>query len=114
MFSTKYGSIDTCFQRGEDADFVKVPEGIAHYLEHKMFESEEGDAFEKYAQTGASANAFTSFDNIERRKDSDDSVRSFWIYKRTEKCRRRGFYADAFRYAGSRRTSGAYVAVRSE
>ena len=29
MFSTKYGSIDTCFQRGEDADFVKVPEGIA-------------------------------------------------------------------------------------
>ena len=62
MFSTKYGSIDTCFQRGEDADFVKVPEGIAHYLEHKMFESEEGDAFEKYAQTGASANAFTSFD----------------------------------------------------
>lgn len=51
---------------------------------------------------------------IERRKDSDDSVRSFWIYKRTEKCRRRGFYADAFRYAGSRRTSGAYVAVRSE
>ena len=38
---------------------------------------------------------------IERRKDSDDSVRSFWIYKRTEKCRRRGFYADAFRYAGA-------------
>ncbi len=51
---------------------------------------------------------------IERRKDSDDSVRSFWIYKKNRKCRRRGFYADAFRYAGSRRTSGAYVAVRSE
>lgn len=62
MFSTKYGSIDTCFKTERDQDFVTVPEGIAHYLEHKMFESEDGDAFERYARTGASANAFTSFD----------------------------------------------------
>ncbi len=62
MFSTKYGSIDTCFKTQKDSDFVTVPAGIAHYLEHKMFESEDGDAFERYAQTGASANAFTSFD----------------------------------------------------
>ena len=47
MFSTKYGSIDTCFQRGEDADFVKVPEGIAHYLEHKMFDTREGNALQQ-------------------------------------------------------------------
>ena len=40
----------------------KVPEGIAHYLEHKLFESEEGDAFQRYAKTGANANAFTSFE----------------------------------------------------
>ena len=40
-----------------------VPEGIAHYLEHKLFESEDGDAFERYAKTGASANAFTSFES---------------------------------------------------
>ena len=38
------------------------PEGIAHFLEHKMFENEDGDAFAKYAKTGASANAYTSFD----------------------------------------------------
>ena len=62
MFSTKYGSIDTCFKTGEDTEFATVPAGIAHYLEHKMFESEDGDAFERYAKTGASANAFTSFD----------------------------------------------------
>ena len=62
MFSTKYGSIDTCFKTGEDIEFATVPAGIAHYLEHKMFESEDGDAFERYAKTGASANAFTSFD----------------------------------------------------
>lgn len=60
VFGTKYGSIDTCFSvNGEE---TCVPEGIAHFLEHKLFESEDGDAFTKYAQTGAYANAFTSFD----------------------------------------------------
>ncbi len=60
IFGTKYGSIDNCFSvNGED---VEVPEGIAHFLEHKLFESEDGDAFSKYAKTGAYANAFTSFD----------------------------------------------------
>ncbi len=61
-FATRYGSINTCFKTQQDADFVKVPEGIAHFLEHKLFESEEGDAFVRYAKTGASANAYTSFD----------------------------------------------------
>ena len=41
---------------------MDVPEGIAHFLEHKMFENEDGDAFLKYAKTGASANAYTSFE----------------------------------------------------
>ena len=60
IFGTKYGSIDTCFSvNGEE---TTVPEGIAHFLEHKLFESEDGDAFTKYAKTGAYANAFTSFD----------------------------------------------------
>ncbi len=60
LFGTKYGSIDTCFNvKGEE---ISVPEGIAHFLEHKLFESEDGDAFTKFAKTGAYANAFTSFD----------------------------------------------------
>lgn len=63
IFGTRYGSIDTCFQRSDEAAPETVPEGIAHYLEHKLFESEEGDAFERYAKTGASANAFTSFES---------------------------------------------------
>ncbi len=62
LFATKYGSLDTCFKTNDDRDFAEVPEGIAHFLEHKMFEDEDGDAFSKYAKTGASANAFTSFD----------------------------------------------------
>lgn len=62
LFGTNYGSIDTCFKTNADKDFVTIPEGTAHFLEHKLFESEEGDAFSRYATIGASANAFTSFD----------------------------------------------------
>lgn len=62
LFTTEYGSIDTSFKTDRDESFVTVPAGIAHYLEHKLFESEDGDAFAKYARTGASANAYTSFD----------------------------------------------------
>ena len=61
VFGTKYGSIDTKFSKN-GGEPINVPEGIAHFLEHKLFESEDGDAFTKYAKTGARANAFTSFD----------------------------------------------------
>ncbi len=62
IFGTKYGSIDNCFQRTGAEKVTEVPEGIAHFLEHKLFENEDGDAFARYAKTGASANAYTSFD----------------------------------------------------
>ncbi len=60
IFGTKYGSIDNVFS--VNGEKTEVPEGIAHFLEHKLFESEDGDAFTRYAKTGAYANAFTSFD----------------------------------------------------
>ncbi len=62
VFGTRYGSVDNAFRRKGEADFTEVPAGIAHFLEHKLFESEDGDAFARYAKTGASANAYTSFD----------------------------------------------------
>lgn len=61
IFGTKYGSINTKFSV-DDENRITVPDGIAHYLEHKLFESEEGDAFARYAKTGANANAYTSFE----------------------------------------------------
>lgn len=61
IFGTKYGSINNTF-KVDSGDTVRVPDGIAHYLEHKLFESEDGDAFSRYAKTGANANAYTSFD----------------------------------------------------
>ncbi|MGN1416766.1 MAG: EF-P 5-aminopentanol modification-associated protein YfmH [Oscillospiraceae bacterium] len=62
LFGTKYGSVNTTFKTKKDKDFITVPNGIAHYLEHKLFENEDCDVFQLYAQTGASGNAYTSFD----------------------------------------------------
>ena len=61
VFGTNYGSVNTKF-RVDGGDIITVPDGIAHYLEHKLFESEDGDAFVRYAATGADANAYTSFE----------------------------------------------------
>ncbi len=61
VFLTKYGAIDNAFV--ENGETTVLPAGIAHYLEHKLFENEECDAFDRYAETGANANAYTSFDH---------------------------------------------------
>lgn len=58
--TTRYGSVDNDFQP-PGGERVQVPDGIAHFLEHKMFEQENGDVFDDFAKNGASANAFTSF-----------------------------------------------------
>jgi predicted Zn-dependent peptidase len=60
-FTTKFGSVDHHFRISETSDIV-VPDGLAHFLEHKMFAEPDGDVFTKFAANGASANAFTSFD----------------------------------------------------
>ena len=60
VYSTKFGSIDRAFEL--DGRRWDLPAGIAHFLEHKMFENEDGDAFALYAKTGANANAYTGFD----------------------------------------------------
>lgn len=63
MFGTNYGSVINCFKTADDDDFVTVPDGIAHYLEHKLFENEDSDVFELYAKSGADGNAMTGFEN---------------------------------------------------
>ncbi|MFC3882328.1 EF-P 5-aminopentanol modification-associated protein YfmH [Bacillus songklensis] len=60
-FTTKYGSIDNKFVPLKENEMIKVPDGIAHFLEHKLFEKEDGDVFQQFSKQGASANAFTSF-----------------------------------------------------
>lgn len=60
-FTTKYGSIDNHFVPLGQKELKLVPDGIAHFLEHKMFEKKDGDVFGQFSKQGASANAFTSF-----------------------------------------------------
>lgn len=82
IFGTRFGSVDVEFSL--NGVQKKIPAGIAHFLEHKMFESEEVDAFERYNETGAAANAYTSFDRTcylfycsERFYDSYDILLDF-------------------------------------
>ena len=61
VYGVKYGSVDSEFKACGEESFTRVPDGIAHYLEHKMFENEDGtDAFALFSKYGASANAFTT------------------------------------------------------
>lgn len=61
LFATKYGSLDTTFSVGEGKP-VTVPDGIAHFLEHKLFEAPDGsDAFARFSALGADANAYTDY-----------------------------------------------------
>ena len=64
IISVKYGSNDVCFKDKPENEFLEIPDGIAHFLEHKMFEQPDGsNAFDKFSVYGANANAFTSFNN---------------------------------------------------
>ena len=61
VFTTNYGSIDNQFVPLGEMNMVQVPDGIAHFLEHKLFEKEDHDVFQEFTALGSSANAFTSF-----------------------------------------------------
>lgn len=59
-FSTHFGSVDDRYRIGA-GDEISLPDGVAHFLEHKMFEGPQEDAFQQFSRLGAMANAFTSF-----------------------------------------------------
>ena len=58
FFATRYGGMDLRFQL--NGQWLDTPAGIAHYLEHKMFDTEDGNALQELAKNGAEPNAFTS------------------------------------------------------
>lgn len=62
IFGTRYGSVDSKFVVPGETEVTEVPDGIAHYLEHKMFDQPDGsNVFDKFSKYGGNANAFTSF-----------------------------------------------------
>jgi len=59
FFATRYGGMNLRF-RGEDGDWLDTPAGVAHFLEHKTFDTEDGNALQRMAANGVDPNAFTS------------------------------------------------------
>ena len=62
LFGTKYGSLTNDFMDIATSKRVQVPAGIAHFLEHKLFEKEGDNALDIFSRIGVSANAYTSLD----------------------------------------------------
>ena len=63
MFGTKYGSLINDFVDINSSKRIKVPDGIAHFLEHKLFEKEGENALDMFSKIGVSSNAYTTFDH---------------------------------------------------
>lgn len=62
-FATKFGSINNRFVPYGENEYLEVPLGVAHFLEHKLFEMEDGqDVISMFADLGAEANAFTDYE----------------------------------------------------
>lgn len=61
LFMTDYGSMHSKFVPINGTELITVPDGVAHFLEHKLFEKEDYDVFTTFLDQGASPNAFTSF-----------------------------------------------------
>ena len=82
FFATRYGGMDTRFQ--SNGQWLDTPAGIAHYLEHKMFDTREGNALQELAKNGAEPNAFTAnamtgyyFDSTEHFEENLEILLSF-------------------------------------
>lgn len=62
IMTVKFGSVDTHFVPRGTKQTIHYPAGIAHFLEHKLFEDEQGkDLLQEFVDLGAESNAFTSF-----------------------------------------------------
>lgn len=61
VLAINFGAVDHDFADAQGGGRVRLPDGVAHFLEHKMFEDEQGDITDRFAALGASCNAFTSF-----------------------------------------------------
>ncbi|WP_053956882.1 EF-P 5-aminopentanol modification-associated protein YfmH [Inediibacterium massiliense] len=63
IFATNYGSNDSKFIIPGESEVTQVPDGIAHFLEHKLFEEPEGSIFDKFSELGSNVNAYTNFNS---------------------------------------------------
>lgn len=85
MFATNYGGADRRFKLG--GEWIDTPAGVAHYLEHKMFDTKDGNALNALSSRGASPNAFTSSGitayHFESTSDFDENLRTLLSFVST-------------------------------
>ena len=63
-YATHFGSLNYKFKAPGEDEVTTVPDGVAHFLEHKLFEEEDGiNALDKMSKIGANANAYTTFNH---------------------------------------------------
>lgn len=78
MFGTKFGSLDNEFKIDNITN--KIPDGVAHFLEHKLFEQEDSNALDLFSKIGMNSNAYTSYDHtvyyFETTKDVDKGIKT--------------------------------------
>ncbi|PTE68881.1 peptidase M16 [Staphylococcus devriesei] len=76
-YTTQFGSLDSTFKPHNEDQLITVPDGVAHFLEHKLFEKDgEEDLFTAFANDNAQVNAFTSFDRTSYLFSATDNVDS--------------------------------------
>ncbi|MCD8878480.1 EF-P 5-aminopentanol modification-associated protein YfmH [Staphylococcus kloosii] len=73
-YTTQFGSLDSKFKPHNQDSYITVPDGVAHFLEHKLFENEEDDLFTAFAEDNAQVNAFTSFDRTSYLFSATDQI----------------------------------------
>lgn len=85
IWSTKFGSVDNKFYSGNDSKMTVVPDGIAHYCEHKLFEQRDGtNSLDTLTALGVDANAYTTNDHtaylFECTENFDEALDEFMDY----------------------------------
>lgn len=85
VWSTNFGSVDNKFYAPGEENLTVVPDGIAHYLEHKLFEQENGkNSLDVLTSIGVDANAYTTNDHTaylyECTEHFDDALDEFMNY----------------------------------
>ncbi|PTE71019.1 EF-P 5-aminopentanol modification-associated protein YfmH, partial [Staphylococcus devriesei] len=76
-YTTQFGSLDSTFKPHNEDQMITVPDGVAHFLEHKLFEKDgDEDLFTAFANDNAQVNAFTSFDRTSYLFSATDNVDS--------------------------------------
>ena len=65
VLTVDFGSTDRSFALPGSGEIVQIPDGVAHYLEHRMFERPEGDVTDQFTALGVEVNAQTGFTSTE-------------------------------------------------